>query len=81
MFYCVCLRRFSLAPLQSSWVSTATVARVLSAIASPIILHAHTAPLYAADSPTAIDGEYVVILKEELSDSDGMDILCLCDFN
>ena len=30
-----------------------------------------TAPLYAENAPTAIDGEYVVILKEDLSEKDG----------
>ena len=38
----------------------------------PFSSYTHTAPLYADDSPTAIDGEYVVILNEDLSDSDGM---------
>ena len=29
------------------------------------------APLLAADSPTAVEGEYIVVLKEELADQDG----------
>ena len=53
----------------------------MSAIASTTLLHSYTAPLYAADSPTAIDGEYVVVLKEELSDSDGKDVLGICGLN
>ena len=43
------------------------VAVLAKAVASDTL---KLAPLYAADSPTAVDGEYVVILKEELSDND-----------
>ena len=40
---------------------------------SPLSLaRTHAAPLFAADSPTAIDGKYVVVLNEHLSDDDGM---------
>ena len=35
------------------------------------ITHTHAAPLYAENATTAIDGEYVVILKEDLSEKDG----------
>lgn len=78
----MCLRPLSLAPLQTATSSLVrehedTVHKYLhevTAVRIPFLLiHAHTAPLYADDSPTAIPGEYVVILNEELSDSDGME--------
>lgn len=63
----------------SSWVKTActietwTICNDFTSSLSPLSLaRTHTAPLHAADSPTAIDGNYVVVLNEYLSDDDGM---------
>ena len=33
--------------------------------------HTHTAPLLAADSPTRVEGQYIVVLNEDLTDDEG----------
>lgn len=60
----------------SSWVRTSCTTETWTICNDCLSLlslaRTHTAPLHAADSPTAIDGKYVVVLNEYLSDDDGM---------
>lgn len=44
-----------------------------------IIFSLPTAPLFAADSPTAIEGEYLVVFKNEVGDDVGKFVAVDCN--
>ena len=35
----------------------------------------HTAPLLAADSPVAVEGEYIVVFRDEVTVDQGNDVI------
>ena len=48
------------------------LAAILSAAFARTAKSSESAPLLAADSPTAIAGEYLVVFKNEVGDDEGM---------